>query len=90
MEREQSSRARSIKSLQLLAVILRASEHPVPVSPREQAVFELVAQGMSNKEIGKRLMISERTAKFHVSRLLAKYGVQGRGDLVTAFLRAIE
>jgi len=35
-----------------------------------------------NKEIAKKLRISERTAKFHVSNLLAKFGVQRRADLI--------
>jgi DNA-binding NarL/FixJ family response regulator len=91
-ERSASDGARkhAIESLRLLAVVLQSPESPTKISPREQAVFELVAQGMSNKEIGRRLAISAHTAKFHVSSLLAKYGVRGRAELVTAFLKAIE
>jgi DNA-binding CsgD family transcriptional regulator len=39
-------------------------------------------ENFSNKEIAKRLRISERTAKFHVSNVLAKYGVRRRADLI--------
>jgi DNA-binding CsgD family transcriptional regulator len=37
---------------------------------------------MKNKEIALRLNISERTVKFHVSNLLAKFGVRRRADLI--------
>jgi DNA-binding NarL/FixJ family response regulator len=52
------------------------------VSPREQDVLSLLLKNHSNKEIASKLNISERTAKFHVSNLLSKYGVQRRADLI--------
>ena len=45
-------------------------------------------QNLSNKEIGSKLHMSERTAKFHVSNLLAKYAVQRRADLILLFVQA--
>jgi DNA-binding NarL/FixJ family response regulator len=48
---------------------------------REQQVVALVRTNKSNKEIGAALNITERTVKFHVSRLLRKYGVESRHDL---------
>jgi DNA-binding NarL/FixJ family response regulator len=45
---------------------------------RERQVLELLAQGLSNKEIGNSLCISEVTAKNHVHRLLGKVGVRDR------------
>lgn len=60
----------------------------VRMSRREQEVVELLMQNLSNKEIGSRLHMSERTAKFHVSNLLAKYGVQRRADLILLFVQA--
>jgi DNA-binding CsgD family transcriptional regulator len=47
---------------------------------REQEVLALVAQGMSNARIAKALLISERTAGHHVSRILAKLGVRNRTE----------
>ncbi len=65
---------------------------PAPVgvrmSKREQEVLELLMQNLSNKEIGSKLHMSERTAKFHVSNLLAKYSVQRRADLILLFVQA--
>jgi len=43
-------------------------------------VLTLVAQGRSNKEIGQHLFISTKTASVHVSNILAKLEVAGRGE----------
>ena len=52
------------------------------LSRRENEVLELLLENLSNKEIAVRLHVSLRTVKFHVSNLLAKYGVRGRTDLL--------
>ncbi len=52
------------------------------LSRREREVVQGLLANLSNKEIGKRLNISERTVKFHVSNLLAKFGVRRRADLI--------
>ncbi len=49
---------------------------------RERQVLEAVLDNLSNKEIARRLHMSERTAKFHVSNLLVKHGVRRRADLL--------
>jgi DNA-binding CsgD family transcriptional regulator len=51
------------------------------LSPAEFRVYELVRVGRANKEIGSALNISERTVKFHVSAMLAKFGVAKRQEL---------
>jgi DNA-binding NarL/FixJ family response regulator len=66
----------------------RAAPAGVRMSKREQEVLELLMLNLANKEIGTRLHMSERTAKFHVSNLLAKYGVQRRADLILLFVQA--
>lgn len=43
----------------------------------------LVAQGFSNREIGKRLFISERTADTHVQHILNKLGFNSRAQIAT-------
>ena len=50
----------------------------VKISRREQEVLEDILQHRSNKEIAAKLQVSERTVKFHVSSLLAKFGVTDR------------
>ena len=50
---------------------------------REREVLELVAEGLTNREIGKRLFISEKTASVHLSNLMAKLNVSSRTEAVT-------
>ena len=52
------------------------------LSRREEEVLDSLLENLANKEIASRLNISERTVKFHVSNLLAKFGVQRRADLI--------
>jgi DNA-binding CsgD family transcriptional regulator len=56
----------------------RALGAGVKVSRREQEVLDCVLQGFANKEIASKLNVAERTVKFHVSSLLAKFGVTDR------------
>ncbi|MGR8008086.1 helix-turn-helix transcriptional regulator [Streptomyces hypolithicus] len=50
------------------------------LTPREQDVLRLVAAGRSNRQIAGELYISPKTASVHVSNILAKLGVSGRGE----------
>ena len=52
------------------------------LSDREREVLRLVADGLSNKEIGRALTISERTARFHVTSILNKLGASTRAQAV--------
>jgi DNA-binding NarL/FixJ family response regulator len=60
----------------------RGPAGPARLSRREKEVLEALLENLSNKEIASKLHMSERTAKFHVSNLLAKYGVRRRADLI--------
>ena len=51
---------------------------PAGLTAREQEVLALLAQGLPDREISRRLFISERTVQHHVSALLAKMGVASR------------
>ncbi|MFE3825641.1 response regulator [Streptomyces sp. NPDC059092] len=48
------------------------------LSPREREILVLIGEGLTNQEIGKRLYLSQKTVKNHISRLLAKLGVARR------------
>ncbi|MEU0133026.1 response regulator transcription factor [Streptomyces sp. NPDC006296] len=48
------------------------------LSDREKAVLELIGEGLTNRQISKRLYLSEKTVKNHISRLLSKLGVERR------------
>ncbi len=53
----------------------------VRLSVRQREVLDHVLQDLSNKEIGARLHVTERTVKFHVSRLLSKFKARDRAGL---------
>jgi DNA-binding NarL/FixJ family response regulator len=66
-----------------------AEEQPQGVAPvtgeaalseREAAVLEAVARGLSNREIGRQLWISEQTVKFHLRNVYRKLGVSSRTE----------
>jgi DNA-binding NarL/FixJ family response regulator len=52
--------------------------YPDILTPREWEVLELLRQGLSNEHIAELLGITLRTAKFHVSEILSKLGVESR------------
>jgi DNA-binding NarL/FixJ family response regulator len=54
-----------------------------PLSRREQQVAQLVARGLTNRQIADELFVSERTAENHVQHILAKLGVSNRTQIAT-------
>jgi len=54
----------------------------VRLSRREQEVMAALLENLSNKEIAAKFNLTERTIKFHVSNVLAKFGVRRRADLI--------
>ena len=56
------------------------------LSLREREVLDLLAEGLSNKEIAARLSVVERTVKFHVSSLMSKLEADNRTHVVTRAL----
>ncbi|WP_190094902.1 LuxR C-terminal-related transcriptional regulator, partial [Streptomyces melanogenes] len=48
------------------------------LSEREREILDLIGEGFTNRQIGKRLYLSEKTVKNNISRLLAKLGVERR------------
>ena len=51
------------------------------LTPQEEAVAGLVAQGRSNKEVAAELFLSVKTVQFHLTRVYAKLGVRSRAEL---------
>jgi DNA-binding CsgD family transcriptional regulator len=56
------------------------ADDPFGLTPRERDVLALVAAGATNREIGERLHMAEKTASVHVSRILAKLNVRSRTE----------
>ncbi|HAX78409.1 MAG TPA: DNA-binding response regulator, partial [Cyanobacteria bacterium UBA11372] len=54
----------------------------IDLTPREQSVLNLVAEGLMNKEIARRLETSVRNVEKYVSRLFSKTGTNSRTELV--------
>lgn len=52
------------------------------LSSKEFQVLELLYQGLSNRQIGSKLHISERTVKFHCAKIYRKFNVKNRMELL--------
>ncbi len=75
-----------IVASKLLHHVGQSASHVAPIeslTERELEVLSLLAQGMPNKEIASKLVISERTAKFHVSSIMGKLGATNRTEAVS-------
>ena len=55
-----------------------ASDPLSALTPRERAVLAELAEGLTNRQIARRLFIAEKTVSVHMSRILAKLGLQTR------------
>ena len=63
------------------------SNEPNELSGREFEIVRLIADGLSNREIGNRLSLSEKTVKNHVSHILAKLKVNARSGVAVYAVR---
>ncbi len=70
------------KVTERLVKLAKQEEHAelAQLSPREREVLALVAQGCTNREIAERLVLSEVTARNHVSHILEKLGMSRRSE----------
>ena len=77
-------RWRANSPMSLLVIAGASSASPAAITPRETEVLRLMAGGLSNPEIAKRLVVTEETVKTHVSRVLSKLGLRDRTQAVVA------
>ena len=59
----------------------RAGRGHAELTPQEEAVTALVAQGLSNREVAAELYVSPKTVQYHLTRIYAKLGVRSRAEL---------
>ena len=89
---EQLGAAREANETASLLRSLGASGRSVPrqegeLTAREREVLALLGEGMTNAEIAERLVISEKTAGHHVSRIFRKLGLRNRAEAAAYALR---
>ena len=60
---------------------VRGTRDDVNLTPQEEAVTTLVAQGLSNREVAAELFVSTKTVQYHLTRVYAKLGVRSRSEL---------
>ncbi|MGG6238867.1 response regulator transcription factor [Nodosilinea sp. AN01ver1] len=65
-----------------------ALDQPEALTPREVEVLTMLAEGLSNKAIARRLHLSEHTVKYHTSAIFAKLNVSSRTEAAIAGARA--
>lgn len=85
----------SVIPLGLISAVMRESEREVRpadalagLTLREREVLDLVAEGLTNKEIARRLAVSPATIKAHVERIIAKLGAADRTQAAVLVVRA--
>ena len=71
---------------QLHSLVAARMDDAIP-TPRQEAVLELAAQGLTNGEIGDRLYISESTVRFHVQKLKEKFSAKTKTELIAKAIR---
>jgi DNA-binding NarL/FixJ family response regulator len=62
-------------------------EGPEHLTPQERRILELVAEGLTNRQIGERVSLAEKTVKNYVSNVLAKLGVSRRTEAAIYVMR---
>jgi NarL family two-component system response regulator LiaR len=71
----------------LIEAATRSSAPVFQLTDREREVLALMAEGLNNTEIAKRLVVSQSTIKSHVSSILSKLGVNSRTEAVAVALQ---
>jgi DNA-binding CsgD family transcriptional regulator len=62
----------------------------VRLTRREREIADLIAQALSNRQIARRLVISQRTVESHVGNILTKFGLSSRAQIAAAFAAGVE
>ena len=59
-------------------------DHPLPLSPRERQIADMVSKGLTNRQIAALSYVSENTVKQHLKHIFSKMNVSSRAELVQA------
>jgi two-component system response regulator DevR len=89
-------RGESLLDPSLTARVLERLRHPpepdelAGLTDQERRILDLIAEGMTNREIGEQLFLAEKTVKNYVSNLLAKLGMKRRSEAAAFAARLSE
>jgi DNA-binding NarL/FixJ family response regulator len=72
---------------QLHALVSRRADDS-RLTPQQERVLELSAEGLTYREIGARLFISESTVRFHIQKLKARFGARTKAELIARAIRS--
>lgn len=79
---------RSVMSPPVASRLFQQLRNPEAVlTPREAELLSLLTEGLSNRELGQRLFISEATVKTHLAHIYAKLGVETRAAAISTAIR---
>lgn len=79
---------KSVMSAPVASRLFQQLRNPDEVlTPREAELLSLLTQGLSNRELGKQLFISEATVKTHLAHIYAKLGVETRAAAIATAIR---
>jgi len=81
------ARGRQLGWDELVAEALEQQSSPSPLTPRETEIAELVAEGLTNADIARRLVLSRRTVESHVDHIKQKLMLNGRNEIIVWVLR---
>jgi DNA-binding CsgD family transcriptional regulator len=86
------ARSRDVALARTVGIQLKlpVSKHAALLSPREGEVFELLREGLTNREIARALFISEATAKVHVRHVMEKLNAKTRTEAANRILASPE
>lgn len=83
-----AAQGKSVMSAPVASKLFQQLRSPDEVlTPREAELLSLLIQGLSNRELGKRLFISEATVKTHLAHIYAKLGVETRAAAIAVAIR---
>jgi DNA-binding NarL/FixJ family response regulator len=66
------------------------ADETASLSKQEQAILELIAEGLTNRQIGERMFLAEKTVKNYVSNMLGKLGMSRRTEAAAYAARLSE
>ncbi|HKU31796.1 MAG TPA: response regulator transcription factor [Arthrobacter sp.] len=79
---------KSVMSAPVASRLFQQLRNPDDIlTPREAELLSLLTQGLSNRDLGKRLFISEATVKTHLAHIYAKLGVETRAAAIATAIR---